>query len=250
MEDSEKFVIIGDQHGRPDRLWNIYKTYGDEVGYILAGDIVDGPNTKMAIDIAVNYMGALLVRGNHEGHLLTAMCESDEANRHLSATYMWPQVHDRVLESYGVYPCRPSPGNALRLKNKMPEEHLKFLVDSQLYIEKNDFVVVHANVSADSWAMQKQYLDTIKSYNNGGLYVIDGELGLPYQLGEGLAFCNEYNLTASGLSKTLLSGHFHVSSRNIEDRTLNNGQHLLLATPKRSNYSCVYESWTGQTKII
>lgn len=247
----EKFVIIGDQHGRPDRLRSIWETYGDNVdGYILAGDIVDGPDTKRAIDVATNYMGALLVRGNHEGHLLTAMCERDEGNRHLSASYMWPSIHDRVLESYGVYPNRPSPGNALRLRDKMPESHLSFLKESELYIEHDDFVVIHANVSADSWPLQRHYLDTIKAYNDAGHYIIEGELGLPYQLGEGTAHVSDYNLTQSGLTKTLVSGHFHVASDGVEDRTLNDGQHLLLATPKWANYSCVYETRNQQLRFI
>jgi hypothetical protein len=232
-------------------LQTIWNYYGDSVdGYIIAGDIVDGPDTKGAIDVATKYMGAVLVRGNHEGHLLTAMCEQDESNRFMVASFLWPRVHDRVLESYGIYPNQPSPGNALKLRDKMPDEHLRFLNNSELYVEKNDFVVVHANVSSDSWPMQKKYLDTIKAYNKEGLYVIEGELGLPYQLGEGATQVNEYSLTQSGLTKTLLSGHFHVSSRNIEDRTLNNGQHVLLATPKRANYSVVFESWTQQARVI
>lgn len=251
MSSGDKFVIIGDQHGRDDRLRSIWNEYGDSVdGYILAGDIVDGPDTKRAIDVATHFMGAVLVRGNHEGHLLTAMCEQDEANRFMSASFMWPSIHDRVLESYGIYPGRPSPGNALKLRDKMPESHLSFLEDSELFVEHDDFVVVHANVSADSWPLQRQYLNAIKAYNDFGHYIIEGELGLPYQLGEGISSVNEYNLVQSGLTKTLLSGHFHVFSRDVANRTLNNGQHLLLGTPKQADYSCVYETWNQQLRII
>lgn len=248
---SEKLVVIGDQHGREDRMQAIWDFYGDSVdGYVLAGDIVDGPDTKGAIDIATKYMGAVLVRGNHEGHLLTAMFECDEDVRQLYASYMWPQIHDRVLESYGIYPDIPTPGNALRLRDKMPDKHQVFLRESKPYIETDEFVVVHAGLSADTWAMQRQYLRAIEALNRSGMYIIEGENGFPYQLGEGQKRVEETNLKKLGLQKTLLSGHFHMPSSDPATRTRNNGQHLLLATPKKADFSVVYESWTKQLKAI
>lgn len=250
MIDGERLVVIGDQHARPDRIkgiWNLYKDTVD--GYIFAGDLIDGPDTKEAIQMALD-MGATLVRGNHEGHLLNAMLEADEENRHLAAGSIWPRVHDRLLQSYGVYQDLPTPGNALRLRDKMPEGHLKFLTDSVYYYEDDKMAIVHADVTAHPWAIQKAYLDGRRVANEHGHYVDEVYGGLPYQLGEGIPEVVESNLTQSGLTKTLLSGHFHRPEPIPVDRMLNSGQHILLATPRRADFSIVYENWTGETRLV
>lgn len=251
MGNPEKLVVFADLHARADVASAIWNEYGDTVdGYLSAGDTIDGPDTKKTLDIMTYYMGAQSVRANHEQHLLTAMFEANEDVRHIYASMMWPQIHDRVLESYGIYPTEPSPGAALHLRDKISDEHLTFLTDSPLYIEKDDFVITHADISGDEWTAQKWYLDAIQLLNVSGNYVIEGHEGMPMQLGEGLAVPSECNLSASGLSKILINGHFHMSSMDVNHRITSDEQRIFLATPTDTDYAFVYESWNQRIRMI
>ncbi len=242
------YVVIGDIHGRVDKLQAVYDLYGDRPdGYLSTGDNIDGPDSKRCIEILMKYMGALIVDSNHERNLRSAMYHPDEEVRNIAATALWPRTHDRLLESYGVYPGIPSPGMAIRLKEKMENlGHMQYLESASGYIEGEDFALIHADVTEEDWQKQRKDIDIFEAT---WLYESDERI-MPYQLGDDVKNVVESNLAASGLSKTLISGHFHHSTRNIEDRKLNNGQHLLLATWPNNDYVFTYETWTKQIRLI
>lgn len=251
MSSADRLVVFADVHARPELTRAIWNEYGDTVdGYISAGDEIDGPDAKPTLDILTYYMGARSVRSNHTQHLLTAMYEADEEMRHLYASTIWSQVHDRVLESYGIYPTIPTPGTALKLRDKLPKEHVGFLWDTPLYIEEDDFVVTHADINGDEWPLQKWYLNSIQLLNRAGNYIIDGLEGMPPHLGEGMSVPSETHLATSGLKKILINGHFHLGSPDVNHRITNDGQRIFLATPDDVDFGFVYESWNQRIRMI
>jgi hypothetical protein len=73
---------------------------------------------------------------------------------------------------------------------------------------------------------------------------------MPPQLGEEQRQVTPTNLVACGLTKLLISGHFHLPNRDTEGRYLNNGQHILLAGNQPHGFTYAYESWTGKLRLI
>lgn len=245
---SGEYVIFGDLHGRVDKAQAIYSYYGDRPDrYLSCGDEVDGLDTKATLDFTIKTMGALCVDSNHARNQINAMCHSDEEMRYIAATVTWPRTHDRVLESYGVYPTIPTPGTALKLKEKMRQAgHLDYILEAPAFIEGDDFLLLHGDVTEEPWQKQRTELETFQDSN---IY-ISAERIMPYQLGEDVAHVIEENLTTSGLVKTLLSGHFHRGTRDLDKRKMNNGQHILLATWPKNNFVVAYETWSKQMRIL
>lgn len=241
------YVVVGDVHGRVDKLQAVVRNYGDSVdGYILTGDTIDGPDTRATLDFAINQMGALCVASNHVEYAIGAMTHPDEEMRRLLATSIWPCVHDRVVSSYGIYPNVATPGSALLLRNRMEEMgHLDYLTQAPGYIEADNFVVLHADVTAQPWEQQKSELN---SYIKTRMWNYE-QSQMPYQLGGGVRGIVAENLVRSGLQKTLVSGHFHRHTRELGVRTLSQGKHLLLATCLDDDFVVTYESWNHSMRV-
>lgn len=252
--DGEKYVVVADPHGNAPLFEAVCRTYGDDVQYIVAGDAVDGPDVRGLLDRIVSVNG-LLIRGNHEQYLLGSMLESEAephgAEQRRDIVNIWKSIHQGTLESYGHY-GGPTPANALRLRDKMDKlGHLALLRESPLYFETDDFVVLHADVTAQTWEDQKAVLDAEFARNAGGSYWgwSDSYL-MPQQLGEQQTSIYAINVVRSGLSKRLLSGHFHLDTKDLDIRSYNGGQHLLLAGGHDRDFAVVYESWTEQMRVI
>ncbi len=245
---SGAYVVVGDVHGRVDKLQTVAHHYGDAVdGYILTGDVVDGPDTRKTLDFAIDHMGALCVASNHGEHLIGAMTHPDEEMRTLIATSIWPRVHDRVVSSYGIYPNVATPGAALLLKERMEAAgHLQYLMQAPGYIEGDDFVVLHADVTNQPWEQQKKDLD---DYIRTRMWNYE-QSQMPYQLGEEVRNVVPEHLVQSGLTKTLVSGHFHRHTRELAPRTLQDGRHLLLATYLDDDFVVTYESHKRSMRVL
>jgi Calcineurin-like phosphoesterase len=254
IDTVEKFVVVADPHATVPVFEAVCNTYGDDVQYIVNGDIVDGPDTRRLIDRIIS-VGGKVVRGNHEQYLLGAMLESEDepggAERRRDIVDLWRNIHEGTLESYSIY-SGPTPGSAIRLRDKMDElGHLALLRDSELYFEGNDFVVVHADITTKSWEAQKAQLDAEKARNlNGQYWGFSKNYLMPQQLGEQQTSINTANMARAGLTKRLISGHFHLNTRDLTRRSFNDGQHLLIAGGHNQGFAVVYESWTGQMRVI
>lgn len=241
------YVVVGDLHGRAEKLRTVADYYGDRIdGIILTGDIVDGPDTKATLDLAMS-IGAHCVASNHGEHLVTAMAHPDEEMRYMIATTTWPRVQKDVLSSYSIYPTTSTPRSAQLLRQKMEEVgHFEYLWNAPGYIEGTDFVVLHADVASRPWDDQKTELD---NYIQTRMWNFErGQM--PEQFGEGISRVDEANLAACGLQKTLISGHFHMRSRDEAWRTLSNGQHKLIATHLNDDFVVAYETATQRMHVL
>ncbi len=250
----EKFVVVPDPHGNVALFETICRAYGDDVQYVIAGDAVDGPGVNQLLDRIISVDG-VLVRGNHEQYLLGSMLEAEEdavgAERRRDIVNVWRGIHRGTLESYSIY-GGPTPDNAHKLRDRMDAlGHLALLRESPMYFEADDFVVLHADVTAEPWGAQKAELDAERARNLEGHYWgWSAQYLMPQQLGEAQVTPHAVNLVRSGLTKRLISGHFHLDTEDLDIRSLNSGQHLLLAGGHDRGFSVVYESWTQRMQVI
>jgi hypothetical protein len=241
-----KYVVFSDNHGSPEKLKAIDKAYGDTVDvYACGGDTLDGRDTRASMDLLIK-MDVKPIRANHEQAALNVMMIEDEDER-LDAVTMWQRVHHDTLASYGIYPNIPTPKNALRLRDKLEcLGHLDYLLKSPIYLETDSFVIVHANVSKQDWVTQKAEMDDFIQLDPSKVRISD----IPYQLGIEQKEIEEGNLSLAGLDKLLICGHFHKSTENPDERFINNGRQLLIASNISDRFIPVYESWTGEVRNI
>lgn len=244
MSDFEQLAIHSDNHGRPELIYAIDKYYGSHVQQLVNGDEFDGADTKAAMQ-ALCEVGAKLQLGNHEWDFLGSVLEIDEDQRHMYAMSIWPRTHHGVLESYGgVYPTIPTPINAMKLWDRIPEKHKQLLLDAEIFTETDDYLIVHGGVTSEPWDLQREYLVyRQKSRQEDNRYVTD-EFYVPPQLRESEMLCDE-NVALSGLGKLLVNGHFHREFTTFDDRWSENGDRLYLATDSSDKFALVWENWTG-----
>jgi len=243
MTNLDQIVVVSDNHGRPELLYAIDDFYRSSKRLIIDGDILDGNNSKGAIQAACD-IGALLLLGNHEWGLLGTTFETDESVRYDFAASLWPRVHDRVLSSYGVYPDLASPANALRLIDKMPDNHKDLLLGADMFFETEDVLVIHGGVTSEDWRSQREQLEYRNDVRlNDNRYYIEGSY-IPEQIQDVEILVDE-NVALSGLNKLLINGHFHRPFENFESRFSNDGKRLYLATEKDADFALVWEGWSG-----
>jgi hypothetical protein len=112
-------------------------------------------------------------------------------------------------------------------------------------------VVIHGDVTSEPWPQQRAVLETEKQRNLAGHYWgWDSDHVMPPQMGGEQRQVTPAHLAASGLTKLLLSGHFHLPDRDTTSRYLNNGQHILLAGDPLHGFTYAYESWTGRLHLV
>lgn len=241
----EKTLVIPDLHGRPEVLRAVLNAYPDAEHFVVAGDFVDGRDTKGVIDILADQeperMTVLL--GNHEWVLGAALYEQDAGNRTIWAENMWRwPYHDGVLRSYGITGS-PSLINANRLRDTMSEAHHAVFSRAELFAEGNDYVVVHAGLLSLPWGLQRQYLERKNQLRRMGDY---GD-GVPVQL-SGEQTLTELDIASSGLEKRLITGHWHQPDK--KRRIKAEGCLVHLAGLPDTSHISVYETWTGQIKRV
>lgn len=243
--EHEKTLVIPDLHGRPEVLRAVLNAYPNADHYVVAGDFVDGRDTRGVLDILADQeperMTVLL--GNHEWVLNAAMYEQDPGNRTVWAEGLWRwPYHDRVLRSYGI-PGGPSLINASRLRNTMPEAHHDVFYRAELYAEGNEYIVVHAGLLNLPWHTQRRYLERKNALRREGDY---GDI-MPWQLG-GEHVMTELDIATSSLEKRLITGHWHQPDK--KRRIKAGGKLIHLAGLTELGHIPVYETWTGQIKRV
>jgi serine/threonine protein phosphatase 1 len=151
MSESRIFVV-GDIHGCIDELNRLLDAIapasGDTVCFL--GDYVDrGPAPKAVVERAMRLSSegpsCVFLKGNHEDMFLDFLGYGG----HYGDAFLW-NGGDVTLESYGVEYLT---GKAAA--ERMPADHLQFLLDLQAQQRFGDFLCVHAGVRP-SRALEEQ----------------------------------------------------------------------------------------------
>ncbi|MEO5990177.1 MAG: metallophosphoesterase family protein [Ferruginibacter sp.] len=132
---------IGDIHGCCETFkklllanLNIDKT--DEIYFL--GDYIDrGEDSKGVIDVILKLRSEgyqiHTLRGNHEQLLLDSMIDEDEMKTWLK------NGGNKTLQSFGI-----------KSPNELPEKYLSFFKETEFYIEKGEYIFVHAGLNFDA----------------------------------------------------------------------------------------------------
>src|SRR5216683_7246790 len=158
------FYAIGDIHGRFDLLKGVTAELrravaesgwaGDKVVAVFLGDYIDrGPDTRALISHLIDFRDEAVcetnfLRGNHEQILLDLIDGAPEAVRWLEyggletlRSYGWRQPHP-----VGV---RDAAKLADRVRKVLPPEHVQFLRDTMSYVDRGEYLFVHAGLRPD-----------------------------------------------------------------------------------------------------
>jgi len=131
---TNQLIAIGDIHGCSvslKALWNKLELYSDST-FIFIGDYIDrGPDSKGVVDFllkAKKERNCVFLRGNHEQMLLDSLKSKRDYNWLLNGG-------DTTLDSYNADGAE-----------QIPEVHLEFYRNTNLYFESDDYFFVHAGV--------------------------------------------------------------------------------------------------------
>lgn len=173
---------VGDIHGRLDLLQGAIDEIERaaapaksevKVTAIFLGDYIDrGPAARGVIDRLIAFRDAkpceiVFLRGNHEQFLL------DMIDGRAEGTAWLDYGGVETLASYGVaWPPPIGPRDVKRLGEKLrealPPAHLHFLRETQLHVERGDYVFVHAGLRPERLLSEQSDADMLwfRYYND------------------------------------------------------------------------------------
>jgi hypothetical protein len=252
--DGRPTVIIPDIHARPELLEAVAERYQGDYQFVLAGDVVDGPDYRTCLRLA-REMGAIMLLGNHEWSMLAAMDEADAERRYQWSEWRWRQNETDTLQSYSIY-TPPSPQAAQLLKAKMQTTgDYDYVRNASLFFEgpNSDYVVTHAGLTPTTWQQQRiQLIDRNMrriTQNDYG----EPERGIPQLFDGGTISAAEIEkrLRKGVTQPKVIRGHRHLTPG---DKRIEAGGHLItLASEIREKpYEplYIYEDWTGKVVEI
>ena len=159
-------IVFTDIHGQASRLEPVLKYYGSDIRKISAGDGLDGGDSRAVMDLFGEY-NVMQLLGNHEVVALGAMQETDQVIRDIWQSGWRHQPSQRyryernTLSSYGIDEKLTNTQAAEALHDKMRYlGHIGLLNQAQVYYETDDYIVVHAGLTDESWSHQRNRLDT------------------------------------------------------------------------------------------
>lgn len=133
---NQKFVAIGDIHGcnqSMDALLNKLKEYKDRQ-FVFVGDYIDrGPDSKAVVDSLLQFRqeyNCVFLRGNHEQMMLDAYKENDASLWMMNGGRVTLDSYDTVFQDFDI-----------------PEDHLEFYRNTEMYYDTADYFFVHAGLS-------------------------------------------------------------------------------------------------------
>lgn len=134
-----RIIAIGDIHGCALALEALIAVIEPDHGDVIVslGDHIDrGPDSKGVIDLMIGLAEQtqlVPLIGNHEVMMLSSL-DSVSRGRYSSETRMWLSCGGQeTMESYGGHP------------DDVPDEHMQFFNNCQLYFETEHHLFVHAN---------------------------------------------------------------------------------------------------------
>lgn len=178
---------IGDIHGCLDKLLRLLDTlhYDPAVDrLIFLGDYIDrGPDSKGVLDLMLRLQREnptnIFLMGNHEDNFLTYIqaCMSPQGASYWLKEPFFAGGGVATLQSY--CPGMRDPYNE-RLIEAIPQNHLTFLIELQLYWENDDYIAVHAGV--------RPGIPLKQQYENDLLRIRGPFLHTPHGLGKYVVF--------------------------------------------------------------
>lgn len=210
-------VVISDLHGQADRFKDVVSYYGDDVHYVINGDVFDrGPDTKELMQV-IGSIGHTLLLGNHEWAVLGALTDTDALAREAwqkkyFTKFGRAQYEMNVLSSYGIDSCDSMEDKAQALHETLQQlGHLALLQSAKIYYEDDDIFVVHAGLDAGPHMSHAyKHLDEAQLMHDTHTYT-----DLPQEIGS-FTYAGSYN-RPPGMNKLLITGHDHIK-RNSADR--------------------------------
>lgn len=138
----EGIAVVGDIHGRRDRLNRVLQQIPEKRTLVFLGDYIDrGPDSRAVVERLIQLgreRSCVPLCGNHEDMLLDALSDA-----YAGAVSDWlANGGDATLRSYGVSSTR-------RLAEELPDDHWSFFQDLQEHWETDDYIFVHAGISPD-----------------------------------------------------------------------------------------------------
>jgi hypothetical protein len=242
MSERDRSVVLSDIHGHADKLREAVSWYGENMHYVINGDMIDrGPDTKETLNILSDIDASLLL-GNHEWALLGALDDKDPS-RQAAWQEVWSGYESGTLAAYGH--DRSQPENLLRFRDILESVgHIALLRSAGLYYESADMMVVHAGLdSRQPWADQKAALEALDDARSASQF--DSE---PPQLFSH-AYASDWKRPRD-LGKTLVTGHHHKRGP-ARCRTYPAGDKMPERVQLASRLTAgdplfAYESWSGE----
>ena len=171
---------VGDIHGRLDLLEaatveiteaaESAAKSGRRITAVFLGDYIDrGPDAKGVISHLLNLREAaafdtIFLRGNHEQFLLDLIDGRGEASAWLEYGGI------QTLNSYGVdaLAFRDATELADAVRAALPLKHIQFLRETELHVERGDYVFVHAGMRPDRLLTEQSDSDLLwfRYYND------------------------------------------------------------------------------------
>jgi serine/threonine protein phosphatase 1 len=159
-------IAIGDVHGCPDSLDALLDRLApdpDADHLVFVGDYIDrGPDSKGVIDrllaLQENGPACTFLRGNHEALMLDYLAggEGQPAADATHALRLWQQNGGgATLRSYAS-----SGGTTVQL----PEAHVAFVRETELYHETPDFFFVHAGLDPERTVRENVEADDERTF--------------------------------------------------------------------------------------
>lgn len=157
---SEPIYCLGDIHGQAaflDRaLELIERDGGTDAEIVFLGDLVDrGPDSRGVITMLMDGQAAgrnwHVVKGNHDRMFSRFVRTGETRDARILSGLEW--THPRLgglatLESYGISNPADKPLDELiqAAASAVPEDHLRFLENLPLYLERDELLFVHAGI--------------------------------------------------------------------------------------------------------
>ena len=144
MASAGRLIAVGDIHGCINKLKELLNLLSvrQEDTIIFLGDYIGrGPSSKEVISTLIELRkknkNVFFLLGNHENLLLEYVRSPDEA----LIPYLRQQSIEAFLSSYGQEDL-----SHLHELTFMPEEHVEFLRNLELYHIEQDYIFVHAGI--------------------------------------------------------------------------------------------------------
>lgn len=132
-------AVVGDIHGRLDRLNRVLKQIPAQRTLIFLGDYIDrGPDSRGVIERLIRLeerQSCIPLCGNHEDMLLDALTGAYDG----AASDWISNGGEATMRSYGT-------ANLRRFAEELPEAHLTWLRSLREHWELDDYLFVHAGV--------------------------------------------------------------------------------------------------------
>lgn len=161
MDNEEKLAIIGDVHGDLENLVKLFSTpelTSFQGRFIFLGDLINrGIHSKEVIDFVLDLKNTKVVtvlKGNHEYYFLS---------------YLMGQMDFSDFAEVGgintivSYLSKAKSDVRRELIKKIPSDHIKLLLDSELYFENDSLLVSHMGINPqvpDSRSIQDMVLNS------------------------------------------------------------------------------------------